>query len=381
MMYTEGKKKILFVIDTLQLGGAEQSLLANSSRFVNTESVICHLYPGEALKPRFAEYGKKVYSLNIKQKYGFVRAYQELKKIVCEEKPDLIVAYLTRSEIVARLVARFNHVPVLGTFVNDLYTPSYNQHLSWKARKLVNVFKSINRYTSKYCVGFVANSKAIKEANAIHLAIAPEKIEVINRGRDSFKIKRRPGGNLPFNRTINFVNVSRLFTVKGHRYLILGFRKFVDLHPDATLTIIGDGPLKGELNNLITTEKLEGKVTLLGARKDVPDILADYDCFVFPSIMEGFSGALVEALFAELPVLATNIPQNQEIITHLQTGYEFGTESPDEIFKAMSWYKNNMEKAHEYAANGYAYAKTSFELSDIVNQFENYLHHKIAAQQ
>src|SRR5687767_4652616 len=189
MNYSTGKKKVLFVIDTLQLGGAEQSLLANSSRFTNTDSVICHLYPGEALKPRFAEHGKKVYSLNIRQKYGFLRAYQELKKIVLAEKPDLIVAYLTRSEIIARLVAKSTRVPVVGTFVNDLYTPSYNQHLSWKARKLVNVFKRINRYTSKYCVGFVANSKAIKEANAVHLSIAPDKIVVINRGRDSIKIR------------------------------------------------------------------------------------------------------------------------------------------------------------------------------------------------
>ena len=91
MKYPEGKRKVLFVIDTLQLGGAEQSLLANSSRFVNTESVICHLYPGEALKPRFAEYGIKVYSLNIKQKYGFVSAYGKLKKIVKEEKRQAVL--------------------------------------------------------------------------------------------------------------------------------------------------------------------------------------------------------------------------------------------------------------------------------------------------
>src|SRR5690606_22106569 len=106
-------------------------------------------------------------------------------------------------------------------------------------------------------------------------------------------------------------------------------------------------------------------------------ILADYDCFVFPSIMEGFSGALVEALFAELPILATNIAQNQEIISHLKTGYEFGTESAEEIAKAMLWYKDNIASAHQMAANGYEYAKKHFELTDIVNQFETYLHHQI----
>jgi glycosyltransferase involved in cell wall biosynthesis len=379
MTNPEGKKKILFIIDTLQLGGAEQSLLANSSRFVNTESVICHLYPGEALKPRFLEYGKKVYSLNIKHKYGFIQAYKQLKAIVESEKPDLIVAYLTRSEIVARLVARFKHVPVVGTFVNDLYTPSYNQHLSWKAKKLVGFFKMVNRYTSKFCVGFVANSIAIKDANAVHLHIPPEKIEVINRGRDSFRIRRRAEGNLPLNRAINFVNVSRLFTVKGHRQLIAGFKKFTDEYPDSTLTIVGDGPLKSELETLISDNRLGTKVTLLGARKDVPEILADYDCFVFPSIMEGFSGALVEALFAGIPILSTDIPQNQEIVSHLKTGYLFGTESADEIANAMRWYKNNITKAHELATNGYEYAKSHFELEDIVRKFENYLHSKIAA--
>lgn len=381
MKHPEGRRKVLFVIDTLQLGGAEQSLLANSSRFVNTDSVICHLYPGEALKPKFIEYGKKVYSLNIKKKYGFAEAYRQLKKIVRDEKPDLIVAYLTRSELVARMVGRKSHVPVIGTFVNDLYTPSYNQHLSWKAQKLVGFFKILNRYTSRYCVGFVANSMAIKEANAVHLNIPPAKIEVINRGRDSFKIKRRPPGNEPSNRPVNFVNVSRLFTVKGHRQLILGFKIFTEQYPDATLTIVGDGPLKNELQHLITNNNLDSKITLLGARKDVPEILADYDCFVFPSIMEGFSGALVEALFAELPILATDIPQNQEIVTHLKTGYVFGTESAEEIAKSMLWFKNNMPLAYELAANGYEYAIQHFELTNIVNQFETYLHNKMSAAQ
>ncbi len=371
-------KKIIFIIDTLQLGGAEQSLLANTSRFKRTESVIVHPYKGDALKSRFEEAGKKVYSLNIGKKYGFIGAYRAFKKIVQQEKPDLIVAYLTRSEIIARLVAKKMGVPVIGTFVNDLYTPSYNQHLSWKARKLVGVFKTINKYTSPYCIGFVANSKAIKDSNAIHLNIPPDKIDVINRGRDSVRIRRRAAGNLPEQRQINFVNVSRLFTVKGHRQLIEGFRKFTDDHPNATLTIIGDGPLRKELESLITSLQLDKKVILLGARKDVPELLADYDCFVFPSIMEGFSGALVEALFAELPVLATDIPQNQEIIFHNETGYLFGTSSPDEVYKALIWYKNNLHVAHEYAARGYEYAKQNFELSNIVEQFENYLHNKIA---
>jgi glycosyltransferase involved in cell wall biosynthesis len=371
-------KKVLFVIDTLQLGGAEQSLLANTTRFTHTDSVICHIYKGDKLKSAFEERGKKVYSLDIGARYGFLSAYKKLKEIVKREKPDLIVAYLTRSELVSRLIGRFNHVPVVGTFVNDLYIASYNQHLSWKARQAVSFFKFLNRITAKDCIGFVANSQAIKDANARHLSIPPQKIKVIRRGRDSSSIKRRTAEKQP-GTPARFLNVSRLFAVKGHATLILGFKDYLRSDPDASLTIVGDGPLRDELKKLAADNGMADNVIFLGARNDVPDLLANYDCFVFPSIMEGFSGAIVEAMFAGIPVLATGIPQNLEAITHMQTGYIFDTESPAEVTRAMLWYKSNTGEAEKMAKNAYAFARDNFELNNIVAQFEEYLHTQIGA--
>lgn len=368
------RRKILFVIDTLQLGGAEQSLLENTTRFKNIEPIVCHLYKGEILKSRFIDNGIKVYSLNVEKKYGFIEAYKKLKKVIEREKPDLMVAYLTRSEIVTRLIGRFNNIPVVGTFVNDLYCKSYNQNLSWKAKQVVSVFKLINKATSKICIGFVSNSQAIKEANAMHLGIPPQKIKVITRGRDSYKFKRKKLNTENIPDDIRFLNVSRLFAVKGHRFMILGFRRFLEKNPRATLTIVGDGPLLDDLTKLIRDNNLEKNVFLLGARKDVPSLLAEYDCFVFPSLVEGFSGALVEAMFAGLPVLASDIPQNKEAIIHLETGYLFHTESVEEVEKAMFWFKNNRNVANAMADTAYEYAKDHFELDKIVTSFENYLH-------
>jgi glycosyltransferase involved in cell wall biosynthesis len=371
-------KKVLFVIDTLQLGGAEQSLLENTSRFKKINPVVCHIYTGEVLKAKFVERGIKVYSFSISKKYGFIEAYKKLKKVIEVEKPDLMVAYLTRSEIVTRLVGHFNNIPVVGTFVNDLYCKSYNQHLSWKAKQLVSVFRLINKATSKICVGFVSNSHAIKEANAIHLNIQPEKIQVINRGRDSYKFKRKNINADSDHNTIRFLNVSRLFAVKGHKFIILGFRKFLEQYPTASLSIVGDGPLFHELTALINNNNLENNVFLLGSRNDVPALLAEYDCFVFPSLVEGFSGAIVEAMFAGLPVLASDIPPNKEAITHLKTGYLFKRESEEEIEKAMVWFINNRDTANTFAQKAYEYAKENFELETIVNRFEKYLQTKIS---
>ena len=371
-MQTPSKKKVLFVIDTLQLGGAEQSLVENTKRFKNIEPVVCHPYVGDTLKARFEEAGIRVYSLDIKKSYGFVEGYRKLSEVVKIEKPDLLVAYLTRSEVITRLVGKFHKIPVIGTFVNDLYCKSYNQHLSWSAKQVVWFFKLVNRFTSKICVGFVSNSQSIKDANAKHLHISPEKITVINRGRDSYKFQKKDFDNGQ-NGAIRFINVSRLFPVKGQRDLILGFKKFLDKAPGSSLYIVGDCPLRNELTSLIEQNNLQNNVFLLGARNDVPSLISQYDCFVFPSLVEGFSGAVVEAMFAGLPVLASDIPQNMEAITHLKTGYLFRKESADEVEKAMLWYKDNRPEANALATRAYEFAKENFELDKIVSKFENYL--------
>ena len=374
------RKKVLFVIDTLELGGAEQSLLANISRFKVTEGVVCHLYCGETLKPQFLEKGIKVHSLNIKKQYGFRDAYKQLNAIAKKERPDIIVAYLTRSELVARLVARFNNIPVIGTFVHDLYAKVTHQHLSWLAKRKVWMFKQLNKLTGKICKGFVANSQCIKESNAKQLAVPLHKIKVINRGRDSSLFTCK---NFDFKRsdvTIRFVNVSRLIPIKGQLELIQAFKGFIDRFPYAELHIIGEGVMRGKLEQAIKENGLEEKIFLLGARNDVPDLLPLYDCFVFPTHVEGFSGALVEAMFAGLPVLASDIQQNKEAVTHMDTGYLFQTGNVEAITNAFFWFRDNETLAKKIAEKAHALAKERFELDNIAREFEHYLLNSIVSQ-
>lgn len=373
-------RKVLFIIDTLELGGAEQSLLANVTRFNHTNAVVCHLYKGETLKPQFIEKGIKVYSFNIQKQYGFVEAYKQLKKVVGAERPDIMVAYLTRSELVARLVAKYNKVPVVGTFVTDLYAINYNNHLSWMAKRKVWLFKQLNKWTSSICSGFIANSLAIKEANSKQLSIPLQKIKVINRGRESFKFTCKSFERKKEDVVIRFLNVSRLYQAKGHSDLILAFKKFVEVYPFSELHIVGDGPMRDKLQQLITDNQLGEKVFLLGSRNDVPSLISLYDCFVFPSHVEGFSGSLVEAMFAGLPIIASNIPQNKEVVTHQETGYLFEKGSVEDLAEALFWYKDNEIIATAMAKKAYSFAKQNFELEKIVAQFENYLHNAIISQ-
>src|ERR1044072_3047773 len=214
--------KVLFVIDTLQTGGAEESLFNNLIRFKNIQPVVCHLYAGDLLKPRFTSKGITLHSVALKKKYGFMPAYKQLKQIVQQEQPQLLVAYLTRSELVTRLVSRFTGVPVIGTFISDLYASTYNAALSWKAKAAVSFFRWTNKATAGYCKGFIANSQTVKQSGAQALGIAPDKIEVINRGRDR-KVFRFQVPQTFSGKPLHFLNVGRLVPVKGQRDLILAF--------------------------------------------------------------------------------------------------------------------------------------------------------------
>jgi glycosyltransferase involved in cell wall biosynthesis len=364
--------KVLFVIDTLQTGGAEESLFNNLIRFKQIQPVVCHLYAGDLLKQRFTSKGIKVHSVALKKQFGFRQAYKQLKQIVQQEQPQLLVAYLTRSELVTRLVSRFTGVPVIGTFVSDLYANSYNAALSWKAKAAVSFFRWTNKTTAGYCKGFIANSQTVKLSGAKALRIAADKIEVINRGRDSKVFRFQVPQTAP-GKPLHFLNVGRLVPVKGQRDLILGFHDFLPACPKAVLHIAGDGTEKQALLALINELGLQNNVVLLGSRSDIPQIINNYDCFVFSSHSEGFSGAVVEAMFAGLPVLASDIPVNKEVITHLQTGYLFNKGSVQDITRALLWYKDNISTANEMATNAYHHAMQNFELGMIAGRLENYL--------
>jgi glycosyltransferase involved in cell wall biosynthesis len=374
-----GDPTVLFVIDTLEIGGAEQSLLDNISRFHKIRPVVCHLYQGNMLKTSFEEKGIRVWSGGLRQKYGFPDACRQLGKVIRSERPGLIVAYLTRSEIAARITGRLYHVPVIGTFVSDLYSTAYNRSLSWRSRQGVAFFKWMNRLTARWCCGFIANSEAVRSAATRHLGISPARISVINRGRDGrlFTFRSR---NVSGAKPARFLNIGRLVSVKGQQELILAFAAFSRQYPEDTLDIAGDGPCKQSLSALIREQGLENKVTLLGVRQDMPGLMDNYDCFVSASASEGFSGVVVEAMFGGLPVLAGDIPANREVIRHKETGFLFRSGSVLDMADALCWYRTHQAAANEWAYSAGKYARQHFELEKIASEMEIYLQMKLAGK-
>ena len=114
--------------------------------------------------------------------------------------------------------------------------------------------------------------------------------------------------------------VGRLDPVKDQASLVKAFAALRTARPGALLVIVGDGPCRPELTQLISGLGLESHVLLLGERQDIPELMAAMDLFVLPSIAEGMSNTVLEAMATGLPVVATRIGGNPELIEDGLTG-------------------------------------------------------------
>jgi glycosyltransferase involved in cell wall biosynthesis len=115
--------------------------------------------------------------------------------------------------------------------------------------------------------------------------------------------------------------VGRLTPSKALEDLLQASRELARDLPDASVVIEGDGPSRAALEALTAQWQLGATVRFIGYRTDVPDVLAALDVFVFPSLHEGHPNAVLEAIAAGVPVVATAIPGNDELVEDGGTGY------------------------------------------------------------
>lgn len=114
--------------------------------------------------------------------------------------------------------------------------------------------------------------------------------------------------------------VGRLDPVKDHAGLLHAFSVLRTDQPAAELVIVGDGPCRSDLEHQVHELGLTGHVHLLGMRQDVSLLLRGFDVFVLPSLAEGISNTVLEAMATGLPVVATRVGGNPELVEHGATG-------------------------------------------------------------
>lgn len=366
-------KIILFIIDTLETGGAEKSLVAISTRFKKYNPTFIHLFPGDTLKPKLKENGIPVISLNLIPDYNFKRMAISVLESIKGYDVSLIHSTLFRSDQVARIIAKKLNIPLINSLVNNSYAKIRYLSLSPTQKLKLKFIEYLDKSSADSVDLFISNSNSIKLSNSKALSIPEAKIKVIFRGRDTklfSQIENKDSIKAELNISDEkiFLNVSRLLDRKGQLELLEAFYLFSKTIEKSILLIAGEGPYRNVLELRIKELKLDSKVILLGNRTDVPALLKLADYFVFTSHYEGLPGALIEAMMAKTPIIASDIPENLECVNS-ENSLIFPVGKVEVLSETMlkaqeiDW-RPKLKKAYEFASE-------NFDINEIAREYEN----------
>lgn len=214
---------------------------------------------------------------------------------------DVLHAHLFPDQLWSPLAARgLTPRPALIATKHDLPNRLEGLPLGWLLDRYL-----YGQFTETICV-----SESIKTSLAAWQPALSARLRTILNGIDHDRVvPRRPR---PGDQTVRLFFTGRLAPQKDPDGLVRAMATLTDL--PCRLSIAGDGPLRDRLSTQISDLGLSDRVELLGHRSDIPDLLAGADIFVLPSRHEGFGLAVVEAMAAGLPVVATDIPPFREIL-------------------------------------------------------------------
>jgi glycosyltransferase involved in cell wall biosynthesis len=238
-------------------------------------------------------------------------------------QPDVLHTVLFHANLVGRLAAWGTGVPVLTSLVSTSYDPIRfeDPRLSSWALRLVRV---TDRWTGRHLTHhFHAITEAVKDAAVRDLSIPPDRITVVERGRDAERLGKRTDERRSRARAALglqaddevVIHVGRHVYSKGQRFLLEAMERLVPARGRLVLLLVGPpGPTTDELHAVADRSPARARIRFLGYREDVPDLLAAADLFAFPSLYEGLGGALIEAMALGLPIVASDLPASREVL-------------------------------------------------------------------
>ena len=165
------------------------------------------------------------------------------------------------------------------------------------------------------------------------------------------------------------IHVARHHPVKDQPTLLRGFAAAVPHLPRVDLLMVGDGPLRGELESLAVALRIPERVKFLGIRTDIPDLMRAADVFALTSLSEAASLTLLEAMASGLPAVVTNVGGNPEIVRHEQEGLLFPRGDAAECASGFLRLLGDPDFAEKLGAAGRARAEERYLLSRTVEQY------------
>jgi glycosyltransferase involved in cell wall biosynthesis len=357
--------RLLFVIPGLSGGGTERSLRELVPSVVRGGFDVSIAYLVQRTTDDEAELeraGARLHHVPEPRLDGRVRG---IRRVITQERPDIVHTSLYDADMAGRLAAW--RAPggspiVVSSIVNTSYDPARVDDPNVRAWKLSAV-RRMDGWTARNLTNhFHAVSGAVKDSAVQALRIDPDRVTVVERGRDPGRLgvpspERRASVRAGLGLTDDapvIVTVGRQEFQKGQVYLVRAFEALAATHPGAVLLLVGPrGSQSADIEAGIGRSPFRDRIMTLGHRDDVADLLAAADVFALPSLYEGFPGAVIEAMALGLPIVTSNLATLREVVGDGDSGLLVPARDPGRLAEALGRVVDDPELAHRLGKRGH----------------------------
>ncbi len=385
------KPSILYIITQGEYGGAQHyiiDLIKYLSQDFSIEVAFGEANKSHKFKKLLKKYKIKYHIINELQRevdYKIdYQAFKILRNLIKTSKPDIVHLNSSKISILGSLAA-------IGLDTKIVYTAHgwvFNEQLPAKKKRF---YLLAERFTALLKQKIICVSEFDRQS-AINHNIAPKKkLSTVHNGIPDFELLFRDEARQEITQRLDdfsiFLNadfvigsIGFLYPNKGFDYLINAIRQLVERGEKPLLIILGGGPEENELKNLIEQFKIEDYVHILGETENASRLLRAFDLYVCSSVKEGLSYTVIEAMTAGLPIIATNVGGNSELITNKKEGLIIKPKNIDAITNAITTIKNNPKSAKIYAEAAHKKAVSDFEIESMI-QKTKYIYDSLLSKQ
>lgn len=324
-------------------GGQRQSLFLVKELNRRGYPVLFVVQPGSPLHNRASEAAVPTLSLKIRSEFDMISV---LRLAIIMRSKNCLLAHFhdAHSVAVGSAAASLARVP-LRIISRRVDFPLKKNYLS--RRKYIRNIDAV-----------VAISEGVKKV-MVEGGLPSQRIEVVPSGIDFSPFKEASSSEY-LRREFSFGAddylvgmVAHLADHKGHKYLIRATKILKEHTSEIKVIIVGEGPLRMELNREARDSKVEDIVFFLGFREDVPRLLSSLDLFVLSSYLEGLGSSILDAMACRLPVVATRAGGIPEVVIHGETGLLVPPRNSRALARAILKLYKNREMASRLGERGY----------------------------
>jgi glycosyltransferase involved in cell wall biosynthesis len=414
----DGQINVMQIISNLNVGGAQEvvrTLAEYLAASGECQPLVCTFEGGPLLDP-IQQSGIRIEMLPQRRHTilalplfiaEMIRLRKSLTRLIRQYEIDVIQTHLLRSLdfLILSLLYTTDLQAVFWTFHSANFELT-QEKLPAKQTWLLGPKRLIHRLSYRFAtglaactpragtVGFIAISGRVKESMVKVLGPVGNWITVICNGVDTKRYEPKDAVRDPRSATRARIRnhlglgsdtrliamVGTLKKVKGHCYIIEAMSELAPRHPNAHLLIIGDGELRGDLQAQVAERDLLDRIHFLGSRQDIPDLLAASDLFVLPSLWEGLSMALLEAMATGLPIVASSVSGTVQAIIPNETGLLVTPGNVAELAGAIDQLLSNPAQAQTLGAAAKQRAEAEFSAKKQANEHLALYHRSLSRE-